>query len=57
MNRLLETGLLAALAFFLLGAYRYVSAQEERSQAAKMPGPPPPAFNVSHSGGTNVAAT
>jgi hypothetical protein len=57
MNRLMKIGLLAALAFVLLGAYRYVSAQEEHSQAGKMPGPPPPAFNVSPSGGTDVAAT
>jgi hypothetical protein len=56
MNRFVKTGLLMVLAFVLLGAYRYVSAHEERSQAGKA-GPPPPVFNMSPSGGIDVAAT
>jgi hypothetical protein len=45
MSRFVKTGLLMVLAFVLLGAYRYVSAQEEHSQVGKG-GPPPPTFNM-----------
>jgi len=56
MKRFMKIGLLMALAFVLLGAYRYVSAQEEHSQAGKMPGPPPPVF-TGPPPGTDAPAT